>query len=195
MGYTFGIQWNDKLIKEEILKVMEALNINRMPSSDEMKFVTGNTKLTNAIRRHGGYLFWATSLNLEQSECETRTGFKEELNVKTLLESKGYKVEKMATRHPYDLLVNGNIKIDVKAANKYTSPIGWSSYSFNLEKKNPTCDIYIIRCLQDDKTLVIPSKFLKQSQLCITDKESKYDKFKDRWDYIKKYDDFYNSIK
>lgn len=94
MGYTFGIQWNDKLIKEEILKVMEVLNINRMPSSDEMKLVTGNTKLTNAIRRHGGYLFWAASLNLEQSECETRTGFKEELNVKALLESKGYKVEK-----------------------------------------------------------------------------------------------------
>ena len=173
---------------------MRDLNINRMQYSVEIKRVTNNSKLTNAIRRHGGYKYWAKKLNLSQSECETRIGLKEELYIKTFLESKGYKVEKMTTKHPYDLLINGNIKIDVKASNKYTSSIGWSSYSFNLEKNNPTCDLYVIRCLQDNKTLVIPSKFLKQNQLCITDKESKYDKFKDRWDYVEKYDKFYKSL-
>ena len=165
-----------------------------MPTSSEIFKVTNDFKLRNAIRRHGGYKYWADKLELSQSKCETRTGLKEELNIKVLLESKGYKVEKMPTRHPYDLLINGNIKIDVKAANKYISPTGWSSYSFNLEKNNPTCDIYVIRCLQDNKTLVIPSKFLKQNQLCITNKESKYDKFKDRWDYVEKYDRFYKNL-
>ena len=194
MGYAFGTQWNDNLIKEEILKVMKVLNINRMPTSVEIERVTNNGKLTSAISRRGGYKCWAKKLNLSQSECETRIGLKEELYIKTFLESKGYKVEKMSTRHPYDLLINGNIKIDVKAANKYTSPTGWSSYSFNLEKNSPTCDIYVIRCLQDNKTLVIPSKFLKQTQLCITNKESKYDKFKDRWDYLEKYDKFYKNL-
>ena len=179
MGYAFGTKWSDELIKEEILKVMKALNINRMPSSDEIKLVTNNSKLTNAIRRHGGYLQWSARLRLHQSECETRTGLNSEIKIKEIHESKGYKVEKMTTRHPYDLLVNENIKIDVKAANKYESPTGWSSYSFNLEKANPTCDIYIICCLQDNKTLIIPSKFLKQTQLCITNKVSKYDIYKD----------------
>lgn len=194
MGYAFGTKWSDELIKEEILKVMEALNINRMPSSDEIKLVTNNSKLTNAIRRHGGYLQWSARLRLDQSNCETRIGLNAEIKIKEILESKGYKVEKMRTRHPYDLLVNDNIKIDVKAANKYKSPKGWSSYSFNLEKKQPTCDIYVICCLQENKTLVIPSKFIKQTQLCITDKSSKYDKFQDRWDYIDKYDLFYKNI-
>lgn len=194
MGHTHGTKWTNELIKEEILKVKKALDINRMPSSEEIKLVTKNTKLINAIRRNGGYLYWASELNLNQSECETRTGFEAELKIKSILERKGYKVEKMTVKHPYDLLVNDNVKVDVKAANKYLSSAGWNSYSFNLEKMNPTCDIYIVYCIQDKKILIIPSKFLKQTQLCITDKSSKYDKFQDRWDYIDKYDLFYKNI-
>ncbi|NFI30656.1 hypothetical protein FDA37_00070 [Clostridium botulinum] len=194
MGYTHGVKWNDELIKEEIFKVMKALNIKRMPSEPEIKKILKNNGLACAISRRGGFKKWSNKLNLSQSDCETRTGLKEELNIKTILESKGYEVEKMTTRHPYDLLVNGNIKIDVKAANKYSSPIGWASYSFNLEKENPTCDIYVICCLQDEKILVIPSKFLKQTQLCITDKTSKYDIYKDRWDYIEQYNSFYKTV-
>lgn len=194
MGYTIGTRWTNDLIEEKINDVKLALGIERMPTSVEIIKVMNDSSLTNAIRRHGGYKYWANKLNLKQSKCETRTGLKEELNIKELLERKGYKVEKMSSRHPYDLLVNNNIKIDVKASNKYKSDKGWSSYSFNLEKNNPACDIYIIRCIQDDKTLVIPSKYLRQSQLCITDKESKYDIYKDKWDYLDKFDKFYKSI-
>lgn len=194
MGYAFGIRWTNEKIKEEIFKVMYALDINRMPSSVEIKLVTGNSKLTNAIRRNGGYLFWANKFNLNQSECETRTGFEGEMKVKEILENKGYLVEKMSVKHPYDLLVNSTIKIDVKSSHKYEGPKGWPSYSFNLEKKNPTCDIYVVWCIEDNKILVIPSKFLKQTQLCITDKSSKYDIYKDRWDYIEQYNSFYKSV-
>ena len=90
--------------------------------------------------------------------------------------------------------VNDNIKIDVKTAHKYKSNTGFASYSFRLEKENPTCDIYYIWCIEDNKMLIIPSKFLHQKQLCITDKKSKYDKFIDRFDYIDEYDKFYKKI-
>jgi hypothetical protein len=43
--------------------------------------------------------------------------------------------------------------------------------------------------------LIIPSKFLRQTQLCITDKESKYDVFKDRWEYVEVYNKFYKWLK
>lgn len=124
MGYAFGRKWSDELIKEEILKVMKTLNIDRMPSSKEIKLVTNNSKLVNAIKRHGGYLQWSARLRLHQSDCETRTGFNAEIKIKEILEKKGYKVENMTCKHPYDLLVNENIKIDVKAANKYESSKG-----------------------------------------------------------------------
>jgi hypothetical protein len=93
---------------------MKALNIERMPSSVEIKKVTKDSRLSNAIRRHGGYLFWAMKMGTSQSECTTRTGLDGELLIKDILENKSYVVEKMSVKHPYDLLVNGNIKIDIK---------------------------------------------------------------------------------
>ena len=173
---------------------MTLLNIDRMPSSVEIRKVTNSTSLCNAINKRGGFNHWANIMTLGQSECETRVGLSGELKVKDKLEELGYKVEKMSIKHPYDLLVNGNIKIDVKTARKYNSGKEWSSYSFNLEKYNPTCDIYVFICVEDEKYLIIPSKFLKQTQLCITDKKSKYDIYKDRWDYIDKFDSFYKSV-
>lgn len=195
MGYSNGVKWTHELIESEIYKVMNALEIDRMPTSVEMKMVTKDSKLINAIRRNGGYLIWATMLGLSQNPGTTRTGMYGEEMIKGILEDKNYKVEKMSVKHPYDLLVNGNIKIDVKTANKYISPKGWSSYSFNLEKSNPTCDIYVFICKDDNKILVIPSKFLKQTQLCITDKKSKYDAFKDNWEYVEVYNKFYKWLK
>ena len=194
MAHKFGDTWNYNNIKAELMNVINALNINRMPSSSEIKLVMKDYSLVNAIRRHGGSTWWSYHLDIPQRECETRTGYAGEIKIKALLESKGYEVKKMSVKHPYDLLVNDNIKIDVKSAHKYNSNKGWSSYSFNLEKSNPTCDIYVIWCMDDDKVLVIPSKFLKQNQLCITDKGSKYDVYKNRWDYISQYNDFYDNL-
>ena len=194
MGYSRGKRWDENKIKSEILKVMTLLNIDRIPSSVEIRKVTNSTSLCNAINKRGGFNHWANIMTLGQSECETRVGLSGELKVKDKLEELGYKVEKMSIKHPYDLLVNGNIKIDVKTARKYNSGKEWSSYSFNLEKYNPTCDIYVFICVEDEKYLIIPSKFLKQTQLCITDKKSKYDIYKDRWDYIDKFDSFYKSV-
>lgn len=99
----------------------------------------------------------------------------------------------MSVKHPYDLLVNSNIKIDVKTARLYTSEHGNSYYTFNLEKKNPTCDIYIFYCVEIEKILIIPSKFLRQTQLCISE-NSKYNRYTNRWDYLKIYDNFYKEV-
>jgi hypothetical protein len=126
---------------------MKALNIKRMPSKSECDLVTGNTSLSNVIAKRGGFEWLAKHMNLKQSDCKTRLGLKGEMQVKKLLEDMGYTVEKMSVKHPYDLLVNGNIKIDVKIANLYSSDKNWTSYSFNLEKSNPTCDIYVFICM------------------------------------------------
>jgi hypothetical protein len=191
--------WTDDLIETEIKNVMKALNINRMPSSVEIERIAQNNKLTNAIARHGGFNFWSEKLNLKQSKCETRLGQFGEYYIKELLESKGYIVEKMGIKHPYDLLVNENVKIDVKTSKIYKpTNESWSSYSFNLEKEKPTCDIYVFTCLANEKEvnkiLVIPSKFLHQTQLCISTGKTKYDMYKNRWDYIEQYDKFYKTV-
>lgn len=198
MGYTHGRKWSHSDICNEIYKVMNTLNIKRMPSAPECNLVTGNAALSSVITKRGGFDWIAKHLRLEQSECETRLGRNTEKIIKEMIEKLGYTVEQMSIKHPYDLLVNGNVKIDVKASNKYLSKDKWTSYSFNLEKASPTCDIYIIVCINKDKSyeriLVIPSKFLKQTQLCISGEKSKYDVYKDQWSYIDQYDKFYKNI-
>jgi hypothetical protein len=197
MGYALGIKWNDELIATEIYKVMKSLNIDRMPSNQEIKIVTKNNKLANAIRRHGGFYYWADKLGIPVKECETKLGKKYESILKKYMETQGWEAEQMGARHPYDLLINENIKIDVKASKRYYYSDQNYYYTFNLEKKNPTCDIYVCFCLDDnegfDKVLIIPSKFLHKTQLSIGI-ESIYDKYIDRWDLIDKYNEFYRKL-
>lgn len=193
MGYTHGIIWNKENIKNEIYKIMNVLEIERMPSASEIGKVTGNTRLVNAIRRHGGYYNTAITLGLDIKDSETKTGTKGEFFIKGLLERRGYSVEKMSTRHSYDLLVDSNVRIDVKTAKKYKSPKGFSFHTFNLEKKNPTCDIYILLKLEEKKVYIVPSKFTHQTQISMGNK-SKYDEYENRFDYIDLYSKFYESV-
>lgn len=191
----YKTKWTDELVEKEIKEVMKALNIERMPSNSEVKSVVGNG-LACKISKSGGYKYWADKLNLKTKNSETKLGQEYEEKVLKLLQTKGYEVEKMSTKHPYDLLVNLNIKVDVKVSNLYRGSKG-EFHTFNLEKHNHNCDLFICVCVTDGeivKTLVIPSKFLmKISQLSVGI-ISIYDVFKDRYDFIEKYDGFYNKL-
>ena len=39
VGYVQGTRWTDELIEQEILRVREALNLDRMPTNSEVKSV------------------------------------------------------------------------------------------------------------------------------------------------------------
>lgn len=197
MGYTHGIRWTEEKAKNELINVMKALNLNRMPSRSEIEKVMQSASLTCHISKNGGFKYWAEKLNLDTKKSETSLGQEYEEHVLNLLKTKGYEVERMSVRHPYDLLVNQNIKVDVKISNLYKGAKG-EFHTFNLEKYNHNCDLFICVCVTDEKIvkiLVIPSKFLmKVSQLSVG-LNSVYDVFKDRFDYIEKYDVFYNQLK
>ena len=193
MGYAKGIKWSHNLIKSELINVIDNLGIDYMPSCVDIVRVTNNYKLINAISKSGGVRYWANELNLKLKKSTTRTGNDAEWVIADILKSFGFNVNKMGSNCAYDLDVNG-VKVDVKFSRRFDSIQGWSSYSFNLEKKNPTCDIYIMICGGvNERVLIIPSKFLKQTQVCLGLK-SKYDIFENRWDYITKYKEFYESI-
>lgn len=197
MGYTHGIKWTDEMIKQEIFDVMTAMCIKRMPSRSEIELVTGNSSLTNKISRSGGFYWWAEKLGLDRKNSETSLGNEYEYIVMNKLTDKGYNVKKMSTKHPYDLLVNENIKIDVKAAKPYISNKNDRFHTFNLYDGIPTCDIYIAIALDEsdevEKVLIIPSKYAKVTQISIGS-VSKYDKYINRWDYVERYDRFYKVL-
>ena len=99
MGYSRGKRWDENKIKSEILKVMTLLNIDRMPSSVEIRKVTNSTSLCNAINKRGGFNHWANIMTLEQSECETRVGLSEEFKeLSTAMITNSYKKTKALVR-------------------------------------------------------------------------------------------------
>lgn len=199
MGYAHGTKWTEELVITSIWNVINTLNIERMPTRAEIKLVMGDDSLNGKISKTGGFKMWAEKLDLKLKESETSFGNEYEFIVKEILEELGYEVEKMTTKHSYDLLVNDNIKIDVKASRYYHSKENDCKYhTFNLEKKYHNCDIFICIGLSEneeiEKLLIIPSKYLMGKKQLSVGVNSMYDRFDKAFEYINKYVDFYNSI-
>jgi len=197
MGYSHGKKWTLENIKKEVLQVSGKSGC--MPSFKMMDEYTGNSGLSNAVSKHGGHKKIAEMLNLKIQKSETEYGRNFEIYCLHEIEDRFlYECEQMTVRHPYDLLVDGSVKIDVKASRKLKCHNGLS-FSFNLEKKNPTCDIFVCFCIDKDeiiKTYIIPSCVLSgKSQLSVGIQKSIYDKYLDRWDLVKKYVEFMKGMR
>ena len=100
-------------------------------------------------------------------------------------------MERTGVRFPYDILVNGKTKIDVKASRLFKGRTGFF-YTFNLESKYPKCDFYIAYCINErdiaEKVLIIPACVMAgKSQLSVGE-NSIYDKYNFRWDLIEKHE-------
>jgi len=189
------VKWTDELIKKEIKKSMDVLCINRMPSASELTSI-GRNDLHCAISKGLTYYGWAKEMGLNLKSSETLKGNKYEEIAKRKLQRRGYTVEKMTTKHPYDLLVNENVKVDIKVGRVHYH-FGSKAHTFRLAKKYSTCDIYICFALDKDSNteniFIIPSKFAKVETMNVGT-ISKYNKFIDRWDFLDDYTTFYKSI-
>lgn len=197
MGWSHGERWDKEKIKQGIEKVITILQLNRFPSSSEIKGVNKSGALHNAIVRNGGYKYWAELFGLEFKDSETKLGKNfEDYATKQIKELFGFDVKQMSMKHPYDLLVEGQVKIDVKVAFP-TIINGGRVHAFCLHKEFATCDLYIIFALDEsgqvERQFIIPSHELKILNLCVG-KTSKYNKYIDKWDYIEKYNKFYAEV-
>lgn len=189
--------WSKEKIIKELTFMIKETGLKRMPTSIEVSSFYGNYKLTNAISHRGMWRELAEELNLEIKDSETAFGKTYESRAMEQLICMGYEVERMPQNFPYDLLVNGSIKIDVKVSKLYKGTSG-NFYTFNLEKPYAICDLYILylentNLIKD--ILIIPSKFVvKNTQISVGEINSKYYKYSQRWDYLKEYTEFSEGI-
>lgn len=188
-------KWTLEKIEEELIDYVKEKKLNRMPSKPEL-IKDGRNDIGNALTRYKGMRYWAERTGLPLKQSETNKGNRYERVTKTLLEEKGHQVKEMTTKYPYDLLVNENVKIDVKVSSPGDLR-GWRCHTFRPSKEYPTCDLYICIALDEkeeiEKIYIIPSKFAQVTTLCIGE-ESKYKGFIGRWDYVDRYTEFYRSI-
>lgn len=196
MGYVHGIRWSDELIENKIHEVMRVLGIDRMPSASETELILRDSSLSNKIAKTGGFNKWANKLGIKVKKSETQLGNKFEGRAKELIENMGYTADRMSCKYPFDILVNGKISIDVKSAKAYISH-GSRVHTVGINKKYATCDLYLIFALDEDenieKTFIIPGCDLKVTSMNFGE-SSIYNIYLDKWDYLKKYDNFYRNL-
>ena len=201
MGYTHGKEWNEENTKEAIMEIVNSLKLKNFPSKSQIIAFCGNNALANRISRSGGSRYYADLLKLEIVNCESEFGnFFEELAIDEILENTGFLSIHTNVRYPYDLLTNGNIKVDIKASKKVKNKnANFPYHSFNLEKREPTCDIFIFYCLDEnmeiEKRVIIPSCLLSGKTQVGIGGLSKWDAYIDKWEYFDMYNKFYDSVK
>ena len=204
MGFSHGREWTEKSIQDALLEIVNFYNMKTFPTHSEMEKFTSSKALSNAVSKHGGTRYFARKMNLPIKKCESEFGNDYELlAMKSIKEMCGFDSVQTKPRYPYDVLVNGNIKVDVKVSkaiickNKgYEKE--YITNTFNLEKREPTCDIFILYCLdlnnEISKTLIIPSAVVSGLTQVGVGLESHWDCFNNQWGYFDEYDSFYKKI-
>lgn len=197
MGYTHGRKWKEREVEEEIKKVIDELGLKRFPTKREIEEFYGNKELSNKIVRGGGSRYYASLFGLELVHTESEFGnFYEEYAIDDIFKNTGFLSSHMKPRYPYDLLTNGNIKVDVKTSRKLENKNpAFPYYSFNLEKREPTCDLFIFYCLDKecniDRTIIIPSCIISGKTQIGMGGLTKWEVYEGKWDYFEKYNEFY----
>lgn len=139
-------------------------------------------------------------IGLPLKYSDTTFGNKYEIKaISDIYENIGLNSVQTSSRHPYDLLTDSSVKIDVKASKEFTNNCNSKAFTFNLEKKNPTCDIFLLYCLNDDETyrkvLIIPScSIIGKTQIGVGE-NSKWNRYENRWEIIKQYSEFFRKYK
>lgn len=196
MAKTDNIRWTDALIEEKILECIEGLSLKRMPSRNEIRGFYGDDALTNKINKTLGYYGWADRLGLAMKNSDTQTGKIGERMATKWLQDLGMDVQQMAQNYPYDLYVNGCVKVDVKYSNLYKGEHG-NYFSFRLAKQIPTCDIYLLIAHKDKDSFayyVVPSREVMQLQISIGEHNSVYERYKNRADLIVGYENAFRNV-
>ena len=176
-------KWTNDSVKEEVEKVIDVLGLGRMPTRNEINMVTGSSALYNRISRSGGLYKLAEKLELKTKTSETKVGNKyEDIIAKKIQLVTGFNTELTSSSFPYDILVGGCVKIDVKYSSGYDYGEGMY-YSFNLGSKIPKCDLFVFVC-GEEKNLIIPAHIFYGNVQLSVGVESSYDVYKDYWEPI-----------
>ena len=188
------MKWNEELIATRVSEIANKFAPARMPSNNEVIEMTGSYALANAIQKNGGYEYWANKLGLERKHSETKIGIEYERRVAEMLRKGGHSVQETTIKHPYDLLVDGCVKVDVKVAG--TSLVrGSKVHAYRIAKRQHTCDFYICCEVDTDGIYVIPANMVTgQVQIEMGLNSQKYSHYKDAFYLIGDAVNFYKSL-
>jgi hypothetical protein len=175
-------RWDDESIAAALRPLIQ--KYQRMPSAAEMR-VAGKNALACAITRRGGFEKWRRYMRASIKPSETTTGLRIQRVAARLLRAQGFRIDEQTTKAPFDLLVDGRVRVDVKSGSQYQN-IG---YIFALNKRTPTCDVYMLATLNSKQRPLtwyfVPSDKAKIVTLTITP-NGKYAAYRGQIDLLRR---------
>lgn len=157
-------KWSDEMVESRIRDFVKTFG--KFPTNSSLKEV-GMYDLSNQICRRGGFIAWANKLGYSRAESDSDFGWSGELKVQAILEREGFSVVRSSqVKAPYDLLVDGLVKIDVKTAafSNYGVSTGW----FYRIGKLPSCDLVCLFKSDTGDVYFIPWESCPHTTITIT---------------------------
>ena len=183
--------WNDARIREHLQRVVMEGNAGVMLSDGDL-LEMGEGSLARAIARSDhSYREWADMIGAEIKDTNVSRSYDIETWVKGELEARGHKVEYTTHKCPYDLLVDGKIRVEVKSSPwKASKKAGTYGYAFRMGR-NPqhrAFDVGVFVGVDEDnnpeRVYIMPAARARQTTVTITASAS-WNKYLSAWRYCK----------
>lgn len=175
-------RWTPELIESEVRLVTQ--NIGHFPSNTELREMGRNDLACAITKRGGGLIGLAKRLGMERMPSDSDFGWAGEESVATELRRRGFTAERTnGVRAPFDILVNGIVRVDVKNARFASYPMkGGSSCDGWFYRLGKMCQADLIALHQYDEgsTFIIPWSLIPTSNITIT-RNGKYSRYKEAW--------------
>jgi hypothetical protein len=157
--------WTDDDVYREILACSED---GVMPTVSQMT-ERGRSDLSNQVSRRGGFLHWASKCGLAVGNSCTSRGQKWEGVILDELIALGYRAARQTTRHPFDILVNGRVRINVKSA-KFSEYGACRGHFFGIGHTWGSCDFFALVRVAEPRppTLWVPWYEAQQQTVTLT---------------------------
>jgi len=159
--------------------------LGRMPSRSEMDSATGSSALSNRVSKNGGFSHWAKRLGLPLKQSDSKTGWDGEVLVCKILQTQGFATERSGpVKWPFDILVEGVVRVDVKSANyaEYGPCKGW----FYRIGKTPQADVILLFQIDTSDCYILPWTIVPRTNITIARDGGKYRMFLNRFDLLRK---------
>jgi hypothetical protein len=171
------MKWDDETIADAIRGI--AGKTGYFPSCGALRDM-GRNDLACAISKSGGFTQWALRLGVPRKQSDSDFGWDGEMRVQGMFLSRLFAcVRSSGVRAPYDLLVNGILRVDVKTANyaEYPPCRGW----FYRVGKIPSSDIVFLYQMDTGDFYALPWWECPTTNVTIARNGGKYVNRKNNW--------------
>lgn len=175
-------RWNDTELEKVIRSI--AQDLGHFPTCSELGEI-GRLDVANRIARSGGFRHWSAVTGIPRVMSDSDKGWAGEDAAAKRLEELGFAVTAQdGVKCPFDLLVDGILRVDVKAANyqEYGHSKGW----FYRIGKQPQADMILLWQLDTKHFYSLPWYLCPFTNVTISTTGGKYVAYRNSVDVIKR---------